>query len=91
MSDTESPPPSYEDLVDDPFVVSPAAPAPAPTQPTPTQPYGAQPSAIDYRALYGYGPDIPAPEDFVQPSAEPEDGKWFVVTTGKKIIITGSW
>lgn len=92
MPRSESPPP-YSQFVDDPFVDNP--PAAAPSQPygvqpasVPTQPYGAQPAQVDYRALHGYGPGIPAPEDIVPPAGK---GKWHIVTKGTEIIITRNW
>lgn len=80
----DSPPPAYSQFDDDPFVDNP----PAPALP---QSYGTQPRPIDYRALHGYGPEIPAPEDMVRPDGPLVQGKWYTVSAGTEILITGSW
>lgn len=64
----------------DPFVNTPPAPAP-PQQPLP----------VDYRARYGYGPEIPAPEDIVKPPFGPNDKLWYTITRGVEILITPDW
>lgn len=85
---SDSPPPAYSLISDnDPFVDHPPAPssqAPV-SQPPPNQ------AALDPRVRFGYGPEILAPADLVEPPRIPENGKFYVVPVCPEPGIVGSW
>lgn len=82
---SDSPPPAYSQIGDNPFVDNPFPPTQlAVNQSPPTQP-------IDPRVRFGYGPNVLAPKDLVRPSEPPIGGKFYVVPICPDPGIVDSW
>lgn len=84
---SDSPPPAYSPIEDDPFIDNQSVFVPA--QPPFTQPDLTQ--FIDPRIRYDYGPDIPSPEDLIRPQRDPIGGKFYVVPVCPDPGIVDSW